>query len=128
MDYEKRLKIPVAGDPERQFYTRSGALIAKGYMRVCIGARSPYIEFREDHIVKGVLEEQKDKKKAHYYFREYRTVPDHLFVYYQLHPVDYADYRVGFYYISPFDLCSLQGIHVIEPLRGGTGEQLKLFP
>ena len=125
-DYEKRLKIPISGDPDRHFYTHAGELLAIGYMRVCIGARGPYIEFKRDHFLKDILEEQQGK--GHYYFTEYKTIPGGLFVYHQLHEVDYADYRVGFYYLSPFDLCSPAGVPVIEPMCGTRVEQLPLFP
>jgi hypothetical protein len=38
-------------------------------------------------------------------------------VYLQRKPVNYADYRIGMYYISSFDLRDEDGIAVIAPLE-----------
>jgi hypothetical protein len=104
-DYKKRLKIPLGG-ANFQLYTRNGELLANRYDRVVIGARGPYIEVKNDYDM--VLANLKHIAEAdgaeHYYFEEWRSLKDDVMVYHQLHTVDYADYRVGCWYISPFEL------------------------
>ena len=51
------------------------------------------------------------------YYAEYRSNDDaDVKVYWQKKAVDYADYRVGLYYISPFDLVDGDGHELILPL------------
>src|ERR1017187_2829929 len=38
-DYQARLRIPVDGDQAMRLFTRSGTLVADGYLRVVIGGR-----------------------------------------------------------------------------------------
>jgi len=124
-DYASRLKIPVSGNPTQEFYAVTGTLVAVGYLRVCIGGRGPYIEFKRDNFPEGLLQKQ---LRPHYYFNEYRTIPDHLFVYHQLKPVNYADYRPGLFYISPFDLYSPKDTLVIAPIIGQRRITLEQIP
>jgi len=51
--YAERLTIPIVGTPNMSFYSISGTLLAKGYVRIVIGGRGPYIEFSDDQIVKN---------------------------------------------------------------------------
>jgi hypothetical protein len=104
-DYKERLKIPVNG-ANFQLYTKSGELIANRYDRVVIGKRGPYIEVKNDYdLVLSNLKQVMDADSAeHYYFEEWRSLMDDVMVYHQLHGVDYADYRVGSWYVSPFEL------------------------
>jgi hypothetical protein len=124
-DYANRLRIPLYGDSSREFYSKSGILIARGYMRVCVGQRGPYVEFKRDNFSENVLIPQ-DRK--HYYFNEFRTVKDNLFVYHQLKVVDYADYRPGLFYISPFDLNSPRETAIIDPIPGQRREPMEQLP
>ena len=48
----QRFKIPLVGDPSINFYTLNGLLMAKGYTRIVIGGRGPYIEFEDSSMVK----------------------------------------------------------------------------
>ena len=130
-NYSERLKIPLAGDRETKFTTNSGLVVATGYNRIVIGKRGPYIEFNEEHMVKDSLvvpdkelyRLQGDYNKLVYYI-EYRTKEDNALlssksnvkVYFQTKTVDYADYVVDKYYISPFDLLA-DGKVIIEKLR-----------
>lgn len=99
-DYARRLRIAVEGNPTQQLFTASGALFSCGYERVEIGGRGPYVEFRREQIECPLRRADVE----HYYYVEHRSVPDRIKVYDQLHRVDYADYRIGLLYVSPFDL------------------------
>ena len=120
-DYQKRLKISLKGDKHTIFHTKGGYVVSVGgYNRVVIGKRGPYIEFDKiDSIVRHIPKDQEWRlySKVVYYI-EYRTNEDNVKIYYQLKPVDYADYKVHKYYISPFDLY-IQGERVIDELKQG---------
>ena len=102
MTYEQRMLIPLQATEEfagTEFKTRSGLIIARGYLRVVIGERGPYLEFDDTQILKDnayIPEDQKWRKRGQYsyvYYDEYRTI-DACFVklYKQRRVVDYADY------------------------------------
>jgi hypothetical protein len=100
--------------PEREgveFFTYSGTLIARGYTRVVFGGRGPYVEFSTEQIVQAALVVPELERwrftssNPHFYYWEYRSNdPSNVKVYLQRRLVDYADYRVGMWYISPFEL------------------------
>lgn len=121
MNYENRLKISLIGNNEFEFYSKSLRFVAKGYVRIVIGKRGPYIEFERKHFDnRSNLEIPEDQKwridsKSVYYI-EYRSHVkiDNIKVYFQKRRVDYADYRIGKYYISPFDLLFENGDKIIE--------------
>src|ERR1035441_5408429 len=105
-DYQARLRIPVDGDPAMRLFTRSGTLVADGYLRVVIGGRGPYIEFQtvwQSHM-RVPAEELYRFNDPHVYYGEYRSHDkSDVKIYWQKKTVDYADYRVGRYYISRHD-------------------------
>jgi len=85
-------------------YSKTGIGITKGFERIVYGDRGAYYEITEDQIIKNRIFIPDNTKwrithKEAYYI-EYRTIVDDIKVYYQLRTVDYADYKVGFYYIS----------------------------
>ena len=121
-DYRARLLIPETGDPMRQLFTRAGSLIADGYVRVVIGARGPYVEIDNEQIWRSHLRvpaaEVYRFNDAHVFYATYRSNDDSdVKVYWQRKPVDYADYQVGMYYVSPFDLVDREGGELIAPLQ-----------
>ncbi len=86
----------------RNLYTSSDLLIARGYDRVSVGERGPYVEFNHDQIVHDNMRRM---HAAHFYFDEYRSnCPADVMIYMQRMTVAHTDYVVGKYYISPFDL------------------------
>ena len=116
-DYPSRICVPVlpqTGSHLIPLYTRSGVQVCTGYTRIVIGGRGPYVEITNHEILMGSLMRV---EAFHVYYDEYRTQPDAVKVYYQRKPVDYADYRPGLFYISPFDLYTESGQVLIEPLR-----------
>lgn len=122
-NYEDRMKIPLEGDQNTRFETSTGLHVATGYIRIVMGDKGPYIEFLPDHLILDNLHIPEDKcwkltpkwrEKVDYI--EWRTNDDaNVKVYDQLKTVDYADYKVGLQYISPFDLC-VNGEPVITKL------------
>ncbi len=113
-DYASRLSIPLDGNPDLELFSKSGVLIANGYDRVVLGGRGPYVEFTSKQMVQERLCETDTE---HWYYVELRTVPDDVKVYFQVRPVDYADYVPGKCYISSFDLYDASGQVLIAPLR-----------
>lgn len=116
-EYTSRLKIPITGDPEMLFTDAYKRSIAYGYERIVIGKRGPYIEFHPTQIKHSHFVIPNDQAwrihsdKA--YYIEYRSTESNIKLYYQLKSVDYADYKFGRCYISPFDLY-VSGFVVIE--------------
>ena len=111
LSWKKRLRIPLEGNPEPKFFTKSGTLVAIGYRRVVIGGRGPYIEFHIRDIQWNEFyvpeEEQYRATSGAVFYEEWRSI-DASFVklYLQKRRVAYADYKPGMVYISPFDLLS----------------------
>lgn len=109
MDYLNRLAIPITGDSNTEFRTESGTLIAIGYERIVIGGRGPYIEFSDVHIQTSnmnlPIEQEWRLSSSSAYYVEFRTSDAaNVKIYFQLKTVDYADYKINYFYISPFDL------------------------
>jgi hypothetical protein len=111
-EYKQRLNISAdEGDDETVIHTESNMVIAKGYERVVIGDRGPYIELSNRHILLDGIHIPKDqhwrfepKWRQKVYYFEFRTIDEsYLKVYLQNKPVNYADYREEFWYINPFN-------------------------
>lgn len=90
-------------------YTLHNEMISIGYERVVFGKRGPYVELNKFQILEKKLyipTEQlyrlSDPKVFYIEFRS--TDQSNTKVYYQLRNVAYADYKIGNFYISPFDL------------------------
>lgn len=128
-DYAARLNLPLTNqlnDFTIQFKTSTGLVVANGYTRVVIGGRGPYIEFYDWMMVKDAIyvpqQEQwrvvDPKASMWHYYEEYRS-RDKAYVkcYHQLRTVDYADYRPGMWYISPFELTTDQYPVLVNPLE-----------
>ena len=109
-----------SGSPSFIFKTKLGSLIAQGYLRIVYGDHGPYIEFLRDQVILKNLECERDS--VGYYNKWYSRI-GRVLVYEQLHLVrclpnppagkrsyrgnrkeGYADYRVGRFYVSPYDL------------------------
>ena len=87
-------------------YFLDGVQFSKGYERVVHGGRGMYVELTKDQFVIPVvslfdkLPEKVDESLPFYY---YWLAPKgrREKIYWQIKTVSYADYKVGFYYISP---------------------------
>ncbi len=121
--YRQRLILPeYVGDDEIIFYTHSGFEVAKWYERVVIGDRGPYIEFCGEMLSRDIYvpadQEWRLRSESCYYI-EWRTRDEsRVKIYNQVRPVSYADYKVGMWYISPFDLTSNLYPTLVRPLDG----------
>ena len=124
--YRRRLILPEFPISDQLiFMTECDLIVARGYERVVIGMRGPYVEFLDEHIIQKSLFVPGDQRwrfdhlhagKCYYY--EFRTRDSRrVKVYLQKKPVDYADYHIGRWYISPFDLVTDQHSELVEPLR-----------
>lgn len=105
------LLLPASGFSDIIFYSRDKMEIAKGYIRVVIGKRGPYIEFSSDQIIKENLHIPEDcmwrLKYGYAFYIEYRSnLWSNVKVYFQKKQVTYADYQIGMWYISPYELTS----------------------
>ena len=90
--YEYRGQLPIK--------TKSGLIVANSYSRIVHGGRGAYVEFHDSYMEKSVLIVV---AQPHYYYDEYRTL-DGIKVYHQIRRTDYADYQIGYWYISPTHL------------------------
>lgn len=105
LSYSERLTIPIDGGLD-VFATKGGLVVAKGYVRVVIGGRGPYIEFSDSQIVHGsihVPEAQRHRiGNDMYFYDEYRSNDScNVKLYRQKNTVSYADYQPAMWYISP---------------------------
>jgi hypothetical protein len=122
--YEKRLRIPLSGDDHTRFETSTGLHVATGYTRVVVGGRGPYVEFLPGHLIWDSLDIPDEEKyrlehpwKDQVFYVEWRTKDQsNVKICDQKRTVDYADYKVGLFYISPFDLL-VEGEAVIMKLE-----------
>jgi len=109
--------ISVWGNPETKFYSKDALHLATGYRRIVVGKRGPYIEFDDSNINhKSFFIPQREEWRFNSelaFYNEYRSKDDcYIKLYHQKKIVTYADYLIGKYYISPYDVfahgkCSL---------------------
>ena len=90
----------------RLIFTRCDLLVATDFMRVEHGGRGDYVEFSEEQICKFNLFVPSDQEwrftSSNAYYEEYRTKCDmRAKVYHQKKTVFYANYHIGYWYISP---------------------------
>lgn len=96
--------------------TLDGVTFSSGFQRLVIGDHGPYIEM--DSI--GILTQPKLGQEWRIMSRTAKYewhIPLHLRevkIYRQLNPVGYADYRVGMFYVCPYELFNVTPID-IEP-------------
>jgi len=132
-NYGDRLKIAInSGDTKTKFSTKSGKAVAIGYERIVIGARGPYIEFSENQIIRENISVPETEvwriQSGTAFYVEYRTADVcNVKIYFQKKVVNYADYKIGFYYISPFDLKTDDMEEIISPLDKNTVDTSKFF-
>lgn len=119
--YCKRLNIAVdSGSKSLLFFSKDDLHLATGYTRVVIGKRGPYVEFLQRHINWNSFripeEEQYRIDDSRVYYVEWRSISDaYVKLYVQKRTVAYADYLIGYCYMSPFDLVMASTVTVICP-------------
>lgn len=97
---------------EIPLYFKSGEQFSTGYERVVHGDRGDYIELTKEQIV-CKLKSKFDNDPYHEYSGRLLTLVPYYYywmipesgtgekVYLQVKTVKYADYKIGYYYISP---------------------------
>lgn len=110
--YIELLNIDIDG-ARIPLFTSFPNTIATSYQRVVIGQRGPYVEFSKNEILEKELYIPKSQlyrlSDPKVYYIEFRTIDKDVKVYYQMRSVAYADYRIGYFYISPNDLHTESG-------------------
>lgn len=117
------MKTPVhfridANGGDDDLFTRTGLPVSQGFERIVIGERGPYVEFSGSDLYPynfHIPQHEKYRLNSDVvYYIEYRTTDEaNVKVYFQKKTVVYADYRVGFWYISPSDLFLANGSSVV---------------
>jgi hypothetical protein len=134
-NYQDRLRIPVEGNDFTRFETKTGLHVATGYTRIVIGGRGPYVEFLPGHLIWDNLEIPGEEKyrlehpwKEKVFFVEWRSKDQsNVKVYDQKRTVEYADYKVGLFYISPFEVFVEGGAVITKLDRNNKSGVIDLF-
>lgn len=119
MNKDKDLvRIPAEGS-RMQLKTKSDTIICSGYDRVVFGGRGPYVEFSKSQIIDNVFFVPKSQlyrlSDSRIYYIEFRSIDEsNVKLYYQMRTVAYADYKLGYFYISPSELYIDSGICCVE--------------
>lgn len=124
LKYEDRLIVPI-NSANIKLFSKNKTLLITEYERIVIGGRGPYVECKFEQIVLQNFHIPPDQLwrtqvtlNNNAYYVEYRSNDkSNVKLYYQLKLVDYADYKLNLFYISPFDLYLDTGQVLIEPLR-----------
>lgn len=98
--------------PNRNLYFKDGTLFATGYERVVHGGRGDYVELMEEQIAVGLVskfgQELPESITSELYYWLVPQGRDEK-IYWQCNKVDHADYKIGYYYISPKLLLPFEG-------------------
>ena len=95
-----------------ELYTPDGTLFATDFERIVIGDYGAFIEINPQNIVNENIKVQpgqeyriNDSHYANHIKYEWYTTKDNsnAKLYFQQRPVSYADYKVGMWYISPYE-------------------------
>jgi hypothetical protein len=97
--YEFKGEPPIA--------TKLGVPVADSFTRIVHGGRGAYVEFASVRNVFVPDKEQWRHRSDKAFYEEYRTF-DGIKVYHQRKLVDYADYKIGMWYISPIYLLDFE--------------------
>jgi len=92
-----------------KFLTRDDLLVAEGYNRIVKTEQGEeYYEFEDHHIAGNIHIPDQAKWRLdhdHAFYEEYRSkCNQYVKLYHQIRPVNYADYKIGRWYISVYDV------------------------
>lgn len=108
MQYKR--DIPEWLTPDKYLATTKGTLICAGFTRIVIGDYGAYIEFTPEQAArsfpcaKGQEWRGEEKYKHCKYYWLNASKKDDTKIYLQRNTVKYADYKVGMYYVSIYDI------------------------
>jgi len=115
--YQNRLSVPLEG-ATIPLFTKTGLQVCSQYERIVIGERGAYVEIKRENLTqyRYIPHDQEWRTESiRPYYHEYRTSDAaNIKIYHQQKRVDYADYRLAMFYISPFDLYTADGKVLIE--------------
>lgn len=120
MKTKLKLKLPISGTIQKiVFHSEKGCPLAYSYNRIVIGGRGPYVEFLKDQIIWENFYIPNSElfriNSSSVYYNEYRSIDGaYVKLYEQKQLVKYADYKIGMYYISPYNLYFESGARIIE--------------
>ena len=107
--YKSQLTLPVEGQ-QINIYSLKDTLISMGYSQIIVGDYGAYLEISSDQIIRENIKVKvgqefrfDSKYKVKYYWYEPIDGSD-VKIYLQKRKVKYADYRRGYYYISPSEV------------------------
>jgi hypothetical protein len=100
----------------RNLYFKDDTLFANSYERVVHGGRGDYVELKKEqievelksHFNQELPDEVDQSEDFYYYWLEPFNRNEKI--YWQIKTVGYADYKIGYYYISPDLLKPFRGI------------------
>ncbi|MFX1453817.1 MAG: hypothetical protein ACFFDB_00445 [Promethearchaeota archaeon] len=115
----------------KPLWSKTGLLIAIDFIRVEHGGRGNYYEIAPHHICMGNLKIPLNKlwklrflneKNPTIDYIEFRTIRENIKVYYQINTqyVDYADYRIHFYYVSVRNVLRKEPINIFSFIKSKT--------
>ena len=101
----------------KSFCSTSGLPVCNGYHRIVIGDYGSFVEILPEQMcLKNIqckkgqeyrINEERYAKNIKYHWLTPKDNSD-CKIYFQQKEVDYADYKVGMYYISPYEMFVLQ--------------------
>lgn len=126
-------RIPLNGDSTKRLFSKRHELIACGYERIVIGEKGAYVEFLPSQMMsENIFIPENTKwriRNENAYYIEFRSKRDNVMIYFQKKLVKYADYLLGYYYISPSELYleDRSPVRVLGNSRCGIQSQLRDF-
>lgn len=92
---------------KEDIFLKNGTLFATEYNRIVHGERGDYVEFEKEHIVPKLVSKFGNKPTDDldiYYWWLIPVTDKNTKIYLQKKTVKYADYKIGKYYVSPYEL------------------------
>lgn len=104
--------------------TKSNTVVCNGYDRIVFGGRGPYIEFNKNQLLDNAFFVPKSQlyriSDSRIYYIEFRSNDvSNVKLYYQMRTVAYADYKLGYFYMSPLDLYTDDNIVCMNSINIG---------
>jgi hypothetical protein len=101
------------GNKNFKLYSIEETLISNGYNRIVIGDYGAFIEFDRNQVIldniiipnsqKYRIEDKKYKKNVKYIWLTAKDTSN-IKIYQQIKKVSYADYKIGMFYVSPYEI------------------------
>jgi len=107
----RQLKGLHLGPSACEVRSKSGLLIAKGYLNIVVGDYGAYIEIAPSQMCLDNIKQKwpgEPKRPVKYIWMETKDT-NKIKVYYQRQTVSYADYQPGMYYVDPHNVIISQG-------------------